>query len=58
LWQTASDGERVYRASLESARGGERVGFANLDALLSFLRRECRVASGDGQGARGSGERR
>jgi hypothetical protein len=58
LWQTAGDGERVCRASLESAHSSERVGFASLDALMSFLRRECRVAPGGEQGASGSGERR
>jgi hypothetical protein len=58
LWHTASDGEGFCRASLESADSGERVGFASLDALMSFLRRECRVPPGEGQGAGGRGERR
>jgi hypothetical protein len=58
LWKTASDGERVCRVSLESAQGGERVGFASLDALISFLRRECAVPQRGEQGARRSGERR
>lgn len=58
LWQSVSDGERVCRASLECARSGERVGFASLDGLMSFLRRECRVVlvEGQGGGARGSSE--
>ena len=47
LWQTATDGERDCRVSLESADSGERVGFPNLEALISFLRRECRVVSRD-----------
>jgi hypothetical protein len=58
LWKTASDDERVCRASLESAHSGERVGFASLDALMSFLRRECKAAPGREQGAGGSGEKR
>jgi hypothetical protein len=57
LWQTASDGGGSYRASLESAHSGERVGFCSLDALMSFLRRECSLPPGGDQGASGSGER-
>lgn len=38
MWQGQSGGERVWRASLESPRTGERWGFAALDDLLGFLR--------------------
>ena len=41
LWQTASGGELVYRASLENARTGERVGFSNLDDLFDYLRAQA-----------------
>jgi hypothetical protein len=37
LWQTGR--QPTWRASLESA-AGERMGFANLDALLAFLREQ------------------
>jgi hypothetical protein len=53
LWRTASDGGGSYRASLESAHSGERVGFCSLDALMSFLRRECRGVTGEDQCAGG-----
>jgi hypothetical protein len=34
------DGERVWRASLEVIRSGERYGFATLENLLDFLREQ------------------
>jgi len=37
LWQVNDDGKPVWRASLESPRTGERLGFANLDLLFAFL---------------------
>lgn len=37
LWQEESDGQTVWRASLESAQGGQRFGFASLPYLLTFL---------------------
>ena len=39
LWQVSSDGEPVWRTSLESPHTGERKGFASLDDLFDFLRR-------------------
>ena len=59
LWQTASAGELVYRASIEDAHSAERVGFGNLDELFSYLRaqagqvpasRRCRWRAGDWKG--------
>jgi hypothetical protein len=44
LWQTESEGQLVWRASLESPQTGERTGFRNLDALFAFLRQQ----SGEG----------
>jgi hypothetical protein len=38
LWQTASSGELAFRASLEDANSGHRVGFADLDDLCDYLR--------------------
>lgn len=40
LWQVRSEGELVWRASLESAHTGERQGFANLDDLFDFLQKQ------------------
>jgi hypothetical protein len=40
LWQVRSEDGIVWRASLESAHIGERIGFASLDALFAFLREQ------------------
>ena len=40
LWQAKAEGETTWRASLESSLTGERQGFASLDELFEFLRRE------------------
>jgi hypothetical protein len=45
LWQIRSGGELVWRASLESARTGERTGFASVDALFAFLQQQTGVVS-------------
>ena len=37
LWQITSDGNIVWRASVESPHTGERHGFADLQALFAFL---------------------
>ena len=37
LWQVSSDGEPIWRASLESPHTGERHGSANLEMLFAFL---------------------
>ena len=37
LWQVSSDGEPIWRTSLESPHSGERHGFANLETLFAFL---------------------
>jgi hypothetical protein len=37
LWQVSSDGEPIWRASLESPHSGELRGFANLEMLFAFL---------------------
>lgn len=40
LWQAHIDGELVWRASLQSPHTHERRGFANLEALFTFLENE------------------
>jgi hypothetical protein len=50
LWQAGSDEELTWRASLESPRTGERLGFASLDALVKFLEEQTRGASSRGGG--------
>jgi hypothetical protein len=45
LWQVQSESKTTCRASLESAHTGERVGFASLEELFTFLEQEvCQVA--------------
>jgi hypothetical protein len=45
LWQMGSEGELVWRASLESPHTGERQGFANLADLFTFLEQELSHAA-------------
>ncbi len=40
LWRTAEDQGRVWRASLQSTRTRQQVGFAELEALFEYLRGE------------------
>ena len=40
LWQAEREGVLTWRASIESARTGERRGFASLAALCAFLEQE------------------
>ena len=52
LWQTGSEREPTWRASLESPRTGKRHSFASLDLLFVFLTEctlgsECRVQPQD-----------
>jgi hypothetical protein len=49
LWRIESVGEPLWRASLESAHTGKRVGFASLDALFSYLRQEVDAAPAPGK---------
>jgi hypothetical protein len=45
LWQVRAENGMAWRASLESARTGERVGFASLEELFGFLEKAvCQVA--------------
>ena len=38
--------KQIWLASLESSLGGQRQGFANLEALFAFLRRQTGTVSG------------
>ena len=42
-WQAEHEGALVWRASLQSARTGQRRGFASLAALYAFLEKEMAV---------------
>jgi hypothetical protein len=56
LWQVRSEGELVWRASLESAHTGERKGFANLDDLFDFLQKQTATVL-DANGGQNEAER-
>jgi hypothetical protein len=45
LWQIESEGELVWRTSLESPQTGERTDFPSLDALFTFLEQQISVVS-------------
>jgi hypothetical protein len=47
LWAVEDGGERIWRASLESPRSGQRTGFASLDDLFDFLRQELNQWTSD-----------
>lgn len=42
LWQTTSNAQPVWRASLEDPHTGERLGFATLAQLVAFLEEQIR----------------
>ena len=44
LWQVHNKGEIGWRASVENAHTGEKVGFAHLDELVVFLRERTGLA--------------
>ena len=44
LWRVSNDDRPVWRASLQSAETGERVGFAGLEALFEYLWQQTDVA--------------
>ena len=47
LWQVESEGELVWRASLDNPHTGQRRGFAGLAEMLSFLEHEVIDGAGD-----------
>ena len=44
LWSVPGEDEETWRASLENPQTGERHGFASLDAMVAFLRRQIGLA--------------
>lgn len=48
LWQIESQGQLVWRASLQEARTGERRGFPDLEALIAYLREETAAGRDEG----------
>ena len=44
MWRANGEGKAAWRASLESPHTGERVGFASLEELFTFLRQQAGVA--------------
>jgi hypothetical protein len=57
LWQVGNEGQVGWRASLENAQTGERLGFASLADLFTFLEKEVCQAQ-QGQTGRSAGEGR
>jgi hypothetical protein len=53
LWQTESNGEPVWRASLESVRTGQRKGFADIGSLFAFLESQVGGAEAEETGREG-----
>lgn len=47
LWQTSETGTQVWRASLDSTRTRERLGFENLDDLCEFLHQQLEADGRD-----------
>ena len=45
LWPASRDTEATWHASLENPHTGQRLGFANLEDLLQFLKEEISVAT-------------
>ena len=58
LWQVRCAEGTAWRASLESARSGERLGFASLNALFDFLRGRTEEGEVMGDEVAGGGKRR
>ena len=52
IWQEAASETAVWRFSLEDPSSGQRVGFADLAALVAFLHQQTSVAHGSETGDR------
>jgi hypothetical protein len=50
LWPAEEGGEPAWRASLESARTGERHAFASLEDLFAYLREQVSAQAPDQAG--------
>ena len=55
LWQAREDGGASWRASLQVVPVGERLGFASLEELFSYLRQQA-LAAGALEGEADPGE--
>jgi hypothetical protein len=53
IWQSNGN-ETAWRASLQDPHTGERLGFASIDDLCIFLRRQAGVMSNRGGTKKGS----
>lgn len=54
MWQAKRGRELVWRASLQSSRTKERIGFPSLEALFTFLGQQAGAASDpDGEDTEG-----
>lgn len=47
LWRVNEAGASLWRASLEDPHTGKRMGFADLEGLFTFLRRQLDLAGSD-----------
>jgi hypothetical protein len=56
LWETNSEDEHIWRASLERPGSGKRLGFASLEELFSFLKAETKPAGLPQKQKRGPGK--
>ena len=45
LWRVSDDEEPAWRASLQSSRSGEQVGFDSLEELFEYLRGKTGVGA-------------
>lgn len=52
LWQVRDKGGIGWRASVENAHTGEKVGFAHLEQLVAFLRERTGLASPEERGVK------
>jgi hypothetical protein len=53
LWSVRVDDDTIWRASLESSVTSQRQGFASLDDLCDFLKRQAGVGTSDQGGDEG-----
>jgi hypothetical protein len=47
LWRVQEEGKPIWRVSLQSPQTRECKGFANLDALFDFLRRQTAASDSE-----------
>jgi hypothetical protein len=47
LWRVSEQGKAVWRASLQNSLNGDLLGFASLDDMFLFLRRQTDAMAND-----------